>query len=310
MPTALNHRAPASPASPVDAGGDRPAAGAWANAGLLAFGVFTAAAIVGFAVFARHPGLLAGRPSAMRVYAASFTFFPRAHIVIGAAALTVLLVRHTGWRWVPAFVSVYALSLTSELLGTTVGLPFGPYRYTDGLGLKWFAHVPVLIPLSWFLMALPSYAIARRLLGEGASVARRVLLGSLILLSWDLALDPAMSQFTSYWVWGSSGPYYGMPWLNLAGWYVTGLVLMLALVVTRADGWLDRLSTAWLALFYALNLALPLGLMLATGAWGALLATTGALVVCAVLGRGAAARPAASLATPASNAEVHGVAAR
>ncbi len=296
MPTAPKFFAPVFPAA---GGGARPGAGRWANRALQFFGVFTAAAIAGFAIFARHPGLLAGRPAAMQVYAASFTFFPRAHIVIGALALAVLLVSRAGWRWLAAFFSVYALSLTSELLGTTVGLPFGPYRYTDGLGLKWFAHVPVLIPLSWFLMALPSYAIARRLLGDGASMARRVLLGSLILLSWDLALDPAMSQFTSYWVWGSSGPYYGMPWLNLVGWYVTGLVLMLALVATRADAWIDRLSTAWLGLFYALNLALPLGLILATGAWGALLATAGALVLCAVLGRGAAVRPAMPRASEA-----------
>lgn len=308
MPTALKSRT-STPFAAVGGGG-RPAAGRWANAALQAFGVFTALAIAGFAVFARHPELLAGRPAAMRVYAVSFTFFPRAHIVIGALALAVLLVSRAGWRWLPAFVSVYALSLSSELLGTTVGLPFGPYRYTDGLGLKWFAHVPVLIPLSWFLMALPSYAIARRLLGHGASPARRVLLGSLILLSWDLALDPAMSQFTSYWVWGSSGPYYGMPWLNLAGWYVTGLVLMLALVVARSDAWIDRLSTAWLALFYMLNLALPLGLILATGAWGALFATAGALVVCGVLGRGGAVRHVAASAARGAEPAARRVAAR
>ncbi len=308
MPTALKSR----PVTPSAAGGGdpRPSAGPWANAALQVFGVFTALAIAGFAVFARHPELLAGRPAAMRVYAVSFTFFPRAHIVIGALALAVLLVSRAGWRWLPAFVSVYALSLTSELLGTTVGLPFGPYHYTDGLGLKWFAHVPVLIPLSWFLMALPSYAIARRLLGEGASAARRVLLGSLILLSWDLALDPAMSQFTSYWVWGSSGPYYGMPWLNLAGWYVTGLVLMLALVAARTDAWVGQLSIAWLSLFYILNLALPLGLILATGAWGALAATAGALAVCGVLGRSGAVRRVAAGAPRGGQPAARRVAAR
>ena len=283
MPLATDPHASAPPAT---LGDGPPPAGRWANAALVAFGVLTGLAIAGFAVFARHPELLAGRPRAMRVYAVSFTFFPRAHIVIGALALAVLLVSRTWWRWVPAFVSVYALSLSSEMLGTTHGLPFGPYRSPHGLGLKWFAHVPALIPLSWFLMALPSYAIARRLLGDRASTARHVLLGSLILLSWDLALDPAMSRFTSYWVWGSSGPYYGMPWLNLAGWYVTGVVLMLALVVVRSDAWIGRLSDRWLGWFYALNLALPLGLVLATGGWGALAATITSLASCGVVGRG------------------------
>lgn len=262
-----------------------PAASRWAQAALLVFAVFTAASVAGFAVFAQHPGLLAGRPAALAVYGRAFTFFPRAHIILGAVALFVLLARAVDWRWLTAFVAVYAISLSSELLGTTRGLPFGPYRYTDGLGLKWFGHVPLLIPLSWFLMALPSYAVARSLLGRGASPARRVLLASFVLLSWDLSLDPAMSQLTSYWVWGSTGPYYGMPWLNLFGWYVTGVALMLALVATGADAWIDRLSVRWLAAFYALNLALPLGLIVSDGAWGALAASAGALALCWMVGR-------------------------
>lgn len=274
----------ATPASPA-ARAERSTAGPWARAALQLFAIFTAASIAGYAIFARHPGLLAGRPAALRVYGVAFTFFPRSHILLGALALGALLVARARWRWTGAFAAVYGLSLVSELLGTTVGLPFGPYRYTDGLGLKWFGHVPVLIPLSWFLMALPSYLLARRLLGPRATPARQILLGSLVLMSWDLALDPAMSQVTSYWVWGSTGPYYGMPWLNLAGWYVTGLALMVALGITRADAWGDALPVGWLALFYLLNLALPLGLILGAGAWGALFATLGALALCAVAGR-------------------------
>lgn len=264
----------------------------WAQVALAAFGVFTLASIAGYAVFARHPALLAGKPMAMAVYSRAFTFFPRAHILVGAAALAVLLVGAIRGRWVASFAAVYAVSLGSELLGTTRGLPFGPYHYTAGLGIKWFGHVPVLIPLSWFLMALPSYVIARRLLGRESSAARRILLGSLILLSWDLSLDPAMSQLTSYWVWGSTGPYYGMPWLNLVGWYVTGVALMIALQLTQADQWIDALSVRWLAVFYALNLALPFGLIAAGAAWGALAASIGALALCWMIGRVAAVRGA------------------
>ena len=71
------------------------------------------------------------------------------------------------------FCLIHLTSLTSELSGTTVGLPFGPYHYTAGLGPKWFDHVPLLIPLSWFMMAVPSYAIARRLFAvSGARAAQ------------------------------------------------------------------------------------------------------------------------------------------
>ena len=46
-----------------------------------------------------------------------------------------------------AFAALYAISLTSELLGTGTGLPFGEYSYTPLLGIKWFGLVPVVIPL-------------------------------------------------------------------------------------------------------------------------------------------------------------------
>jgi uncharacterized membrane protein len=117
-----------------------------------------------------------------------------------------------------------------------------------------------------------------------------VLLASFVLLSWDLALDPAMSHATAYWVWGAPGPYYGMPLLNLVGWYVTGLALMAALAAVRADGWAGRLPFGWVAGFYAANLLLPLGMILARGLWPAALVTLAALGAAALLARGTASR--------------------
>ena len=208
---------------------------------LIIFYVFTAMSVVGYAVFGLHPELLAQTPSAIKVYSVAFTFFPRAHVLLGFATLALVLVRRTGVRWVPAFAACYLLSLASELAGTTVGLPFGPYHYTAGLGTKWFGHVPVLIPLSWFFMALPSYLLARAALarearGQRAGRVITIAVGSLVLLAWDLALDPAMSWITKYWVWGKEGPYYGMPLLNLFGWYVTGIALMSALLLAGVVG--------------------------------------------------------------------------
>ena len=236
------------------------------------FWVFTAASVAGYATFGRHPEMLAGVPNGAATYAAAFTFFPRAHVLLGFAVLVLALCLHGGRRWVPAFIAVYLISLASELSGTTVGLPFGPYQYSDGLGTKWFGHVPVLIPLSWFFMAVPSYLLARRALPDDIRAGRSgtmwtVLVGSLVLLAWDLALDPAMSGVTKYWVWGNEGPYYGMPLLNLFGWYVTGLALMGALAWLGADRWGATLPTGWLLGYYLANLALPLGMIAAAGLW-------------------------------------------
>jgi putative membrane protein len=247
-------------------------------AALAAVWLVTLLSLAGFVTFGLHPERLAARPAAAPVYGWMLLVAPRAQIVLAFTALALLLARRTGIRWLPPFAAVYLLSLASELAGTTLGLPFGPYHYTEGLGAKWLGHVPVLIPLSWFFMALPSYAIARRRFPQRRAL--RVLAGSLVLLSWDLALDPAMSLATSYWVWGVTGPYYGMPLLNLAGWYVTGLALMIALSALRADDWIAKLPIRWLVAFYAANLLLPLGMSAAAGLRGAVGATTAAMLLC------------------------------
>ena len=255
------------------------------RAGLALVYAVSAFSLAGFATFGRHPERLAGQPQAAAVYGWMLLLAPRVQIIAAFVVLALVLVRHVGARWLAAFVALYVLSLASELSGTTVGLPFGPYHYTPALGAKWFGHVPLLIPLSWFFMALPSYAIARRRFAASTAVVERVLAGSLLLLSWDLSLDPAMSLVTSFWVWGTGGPYYGMPLLNLAGWYVTGVVLMIALAWLRADEWIARLSTPWLAGFYGANLLLPLGMSMVAGLWGAIAATGVALAACWMLTR-------------------------
>ena len=245
---------------------------AWIDTALL--GVVYAvsiASLAGFATFSLHPSMLVRANVPAETYAQMLVLAPRLQIVLAVAALAVFLVRHAAMRWVSAFGVVYVVSLGAELAGTTVGLPFGPYRYTDGLGIKLFAHVPVLIPASWFMMGLPSYAIASRRFSQNPIA--RIALGSFILLSWDLALDPAMSFVTKYWVWSGDGQYYGMPLLNLLGWFVTGVVIMIAFDALRAERWTRSLPTWWLVAFYGANLLLPVGMSVAAGLWGAVIAT-------------------------------------
>jgi len=260
----------------------RPLAEATALAAVYAVSV---GSLVGFATFSLHPELLVRAEVSASTYARILVVAPRAQILIALVALVAVLTGRVGRRWVPAFVVVYAVSLLAELAGTTIGVPFGPYRYTDGLGLKWFGHVPVLIPASWFMMALPSYAVALRRFPAARWSLGRVALGSFILLSWDLALDPAMSFVTKYWLWSTTGPYYGMPILNLVGWFVTGVALMIAFAALRVDAWIDDVPTPWLLGFYGANLLLPVGMNIASGLWGAVAATGAALGGAALIAR-------------------------
>ena len=76
-----------------------------------------------------------------------------------------------------------------------------------------------------------------------------------------------MSFLTPYWMWEDPGSYYGMPLINLLGWYVTGVALMAAIEgFSSRVRWVD-LDTRWMAAYYGAMLAMPLGMLIAAGLW-------------------------------------------
>lgn len=243
--------------------------------------IFTVMSVAGFGYYALHPENLPPSGLALRFYTISFGFFAQVHILLAFAALATVLVARTGNRWIPALIGVYLLSFTSEHVGTGYGIPFGGYEYTGLLGTRVGPRVPALIPLSWFLMALPSWVIARRLFPHRLSQAIPV--GALGLVLWDLALDPAMSFLTPYWRWEDVGPYYGMPWLNLVGWYVTGLGLMTVLALAHERGRFDRLPVGWMSAYYLIVAALPVGMLAVAGEWLGVGVTAGAFALAAIV---------------------------
>jgi uncharacterized membrane protein len=243
--------------------------------GLRTLWLFTAVTLAGYATFGVNPQWLASVPQLAGIYGAAFRFFAVGHVWLAWGVLALFLAARVGTRWMVAFVAVYLISLGSELMGTRYGIPFGRYEYTSLMEPMWFGRVPIVIPLSWFYMAMVSYGIAR---SAPVAVGRRwgpIVVGAAVLVAWDLGLDPAMSYATPYWVWEDSGSYYGMPWVNLGGWFATGLLLMVAIRWSGAEDWVGRLSVRWMASFYLANLALPLGMNAAAGLWGAVAVTLG-----------------------------------
>ena len=113
----------------------------------------------------------------------------------------------------------------AELLGTTTGFPFGPYAYNEMLGAKIAGHVPYFIPPSWYAIALVSLDLARR---TGAGRWGRIALVATLMVLWDVALDPAMNYAFPFWTYGIEGPFFGMPWINWVGWFLTSALIALA----------------------------------------------------------------------------------
>jgi uncharacterized membrane protein len=224
-------------------------------------------AVFGYAVFARNPEMLNLHPLFPVIFGQSYQFFSRISVALAFCAVVAELTRQIRFQWILPLLLVCLISAGAELLGTSTGLPFGPYEYTDLLGPKIAGLVPYLIPLSWFTMAIPSYLIIRKIYqrnGAGWSWFR-ITLSSLVLVHWDLTLDPAMSQLTPFWIWGTTGPYYGTPILNLVGWFVVSLFIMASLEWSIGSKRFSNIRWHWN--FYLANLVLPFGICLAAGLW-------------------------------------------
>ncbi len=249
--------------------------------------VLSAVSIFGYATFILHPQLLSYFSWAPTVFAMSFSFFSQALIILGFLVLAYECQKSLGFRWLRYFAAAYLISITMELASTTYGIPFGKYAYTPLLGLKILDHVPFLIPLSWFFMAVPSFSLAELILGSNKNRWLKVTLASLLLVTWDFTLDPAMSKLTPFWVWEEPGPLIlNVPIKNLAGWFLTGLLISAALELLKfktPKKWIDN---SFPLKFYAANLLLPVGLAIAGQIWLALTATLLVFIFCTGLAFG------------------------
>jgi uncharacterized membrane protein len=228
--------------------------------------------LYGYVTFTLHPENLSLHPLLPKIYGNSYQFFGQLQILLSLLVCLTLLRRLSFKVYAPALFGSMLVSLGFELAGTTTGFPFGPYVYTNLLGLKLFDHVPFLIPTSWFVMCLCSYAIVIKLF-QSSSAFTKIALSALVMTSWDFTLDPAMSFLTPYWVWGTPGFFYGMPLLNLFGWYVTSAIIALIFHLLKTDRWLAGLSSKRFIHLYIANLSLPIGLIVLSRLWDALAVT-------------------------------------
>lgn len=191
------------------------------------------------------------------------------YIIFGALAVALYLYRNSGLLATLGFaLPAIFLSLSSELLGTSTGFPFGHYAYLNGLGYKIAGLVPFTIPLSWFYMGAVCYLLARSGLRMQVSNSwlkevGAIALGALLLTAWDFVLDPAMSQSPfPFWEFQETGAFFGMPYRNITGWLGTGTIF----ITVAALFWKNSQIA-----FARTQLTLPLMVYLVNFAFGALI---------------------------------------
>jgi uncharacterized membrane protein len=127
-----------------------------------------------------------------------------------------------GGRFTGLFFACCAVvSYAMEETGVRTGLVYGKYHYSDMLGAK-LGHVPVIIPLAWFMMIYPSWRVAKALLSgvdtrSLAGITVQAAMGAMVMTAWD-----------------AGGAYFGVPRRNYLGWLAT------TFIVYWIAGWLAR----------------------------------------------------------------------
>ncbi len=238
-----------------------------------------------------HPEILDYLPAGATLYRWSMAGGGVVYILLGTVAVALYLRRSYGWQaWLAFMIPALAISLSSELSGTSTGFPFGDYSYLNGLGYKIAGLVPFTIPLSWFYVGVSAYLLARGgLLGERVTWVRQlaaISTGALLLMSWDFVLDPAMSQTAMpFWYWHQPGAFFGMPYENFAGWFVTGAVFMsVAAIFWHRNERLQHLNRE--------QLMVPLVMYLANFSFAMFMSVGGGIYIPIFLGIAVGAAPA------------------
>lgn len=146
-----------------------------------------------------------------------------AGVLLQAAAVLVVLQGAWGTRETLRVTAlVVPLAWLVERIGSTTGIPFGSYYYTEALA-PLLGGVPLIIPIAWLMMLPPAWAVGAALTGSTRSW-RFVVAGALAFTAWDLFLDPQMVGW-DYWVWEQPGGYFGIPWVNFLGWFVSAALI-------------------------------------------------------------------------------------
>jgi putative membrane protein len=147
-----------------------------------------------------------------------------------------------GWRGIAAFI-VLCLVVSNILENTSIltGFPFGHYHYTDVLGPKLFL-VPVLIGPAYFATGYLAWVVGNVLVGEvrrqsGLFTTIAVpFIAAFVMVMWDLTLDPRAATIQRQWIWEQGGGYFGVPFMNYVGWFLTVYIFLQLFAVAVRSG--------------------------------------------------------------------------
>lgn len=246
------------------------------------FTVHLIALVVGLGsllIISSHPEVWNSSPIGVAIFENVLRFAGTLHVLFGAATMFLFGLLCVGPRkTLVFFIAATMISLSMELLGTSIGFPFGISLSITYPGIKVAGFVPYSILLSWFYMGFTSYLVASKLvalLKWPWQTLWSLLLGTYFLITWDLALNTAIEgqhQAAQVAAWQLYGSYFGMPMRNLLGWTLNVLLFLFVARLLWRSNIEQKRVVAWLpAGVYSANTGFALALNLSLGLWFPLL---------------------------------------
>lgn len=144
------------------------------------------------------------------------------------------------------FASIAIGGFAIEAIGVNTGMIFGEYAYNSVLGLKLF-NTPLILGVNWLLLVYCSAAITSMM---RMSNIKKILLGSLIIMGYDIILEKVAGNL-GMWHWqGGDVPLY-----NYAAWFVIAFVFHSVIKLLKVKIWNRLAFTVFLAqIFFFLGL--------------------------------------------------------
>ncbi|MEO9599366.1 carotenoid biosynthesis protein [Parasphingorhabdus sp.] len=164
-----------------------------------------------------------------------------------AGAMIAFVILHGSHQWgrrrVASFaVTIFCVGWFFETVSINTGFPFGNYTYGD---IMWpfFGHVPVAVMPAYWVMAYVCWSLAlllrRRINGpmDRNFMVGVPVIGAILMVVWDLSMDPLRAIAEQRWHWHDGGSYFGIPLTNFLGWFfVTWFMFQIfAMLVCQAE---------------------------------------------------------------------------
>jgi putative membrane protein len=167
------------------------------------------------------------------------------------AAVLLFAFHHTYDRKsVGMFLLVLLGGFLAEFAGVQTGLVFGTYAYGSALGVK-IGGTPLIIGLNWLMLI---YMVHHLLQGLQAHILWKSLVGALMMVAYDLLLEPVAIQL-DFWHWDGGA----IPLQNYLAWFAISFLFIFIWNLVRVKTFNSVSNTLLgiqLSFFMILNLTL------------------------------------------------------